>query len=98
MSLLFPNYCYPVLVTNKGEDRHGWFVLVYKLPVEPTRLRASVWRKLKASGALYLHNGVVALPEDAAGERCGARPSRYGSLVGQSTFCEVRRWATTRCW
>ena len=42
---------------------------MYKLPAEPTRLRASVWRKLKAGGAVYLQNGVAALPADAAGER-----------------------------
>src|SRR5215208_891185 len=64
--LLFSNRCYTTLVTNKGERRRGWFVLVYKLPAEPTRLRASVWRKLKAAGAVYLQNGVAALPEDAA--------------------------------
>ncbi len=58
-----------MLMTDKGEERRGWFVLVYKLPAEPTRLRASVWRKLKAAGAVYLQNGVAALPADAAGER-----------------------------
>ena len=67
--LPFSNRCYTTLVTNKGERRRGWFVLVYKLPAEPTRLRASVWRKLRAAGAVYLQNGVAALPEDAAGER-----------------------------
>lgn len=46
-----------------------WFVLVYKLPAEPTRYRASVWRKLKAAGAVYLQNGVAALPADPGGER-----------------------------
>jgi hypothetical protein len=66
---LLSNHCYTVLVTNKGEKRRGWFVLIYKLPAEPTRLRASVWRKLKGAGAVYLQNGVAALPEDAAGER-----------------------------
>ncbi len=55
----------------KDEENRGWewFVLVYKLPAEPTRYRASVWRKLKAAGAVYLQNGVAALPADAAGER-----------------------------
>ena len=67
--LPFSNRCYTTLVTNECEDRRGWFVLVYKLPAEPTRLRASVWRKLKAAGAVYLQNGVATLPEDAAGER-----------------------------
>jgi hypothetical protein len=55
--LSFSNRCYTVLVTGRGEERRGWFVLVYKLPPEPTRLRASVWRKLKAAGAVYLQNG-----------------------------------------
>jgi hypothetical protein len=65
----FSNHCYTVFVTNKGKEPRGWFVLVYKLPAEPTRLRASVWRKLRAAGAVYLQNGVAALPADAAGER-----------------------------
>jgi hypothetical protein len=46
-----------------------WFVLVYKLPSEPSRYRASVWRKLKAAGAVYLQSGVAALPADPGAER-----------------------------
>lgn len=48
---------------------HEWLLLIYKIPPEPTRYRASVWRKLKAAGAVYLQNGVAALPADASGER-----------------------------
>ncbi|MGF1472602.1 MAG: Chromate resistance protein ChrB [Rubrobacteraceae bacterium] len=44
-------------------------MLIYKLPSEPSRYRASVWRKLKAAGAVYLQNGVAALPNDSGGER-----------------------------
>ena len=44
-------------------------MLVYKLPSEPIRYRASVWRKRKAAGAVYLQNGVAALPDDPGGER-----------------------------
>lgn len=44
-------------------------MLVYKLPSEPTRYRASVWRKLRAAGAVYLQNGVATLPGDTGGER-----------------------------
>ena len=29
-----------------------WLVLVYKIPPEPTRLRAGIWRQLKAAGAI----------------------------------------------
>ncbi|MEY9965181.1 DNA-binding transcriptional regulator PaaX [Streptacidiphilus sp. MAP12-16] len=46
-----------------------WLVLVYKVPVEPTRLRAGVWRKIKGLGAIYLQNSVAALPQTAAAER-----------------------------
>jgi len=46
-----------------------WLVLVYKIPPDPSRLRAGVWRKLKAAGALYLQNGVAALPAGPASER-----------------------------
>ena len=57
------------MTTNEKEGERGWFVLVYKLPSEPSRYRASVWRKLKAAGAVYLQNGVAALPDDPGGER-----------------------------
>ncbi len=44
-------------------------VLVYKVPAEPSRLRAGIWRTLKAAGAIYLQNGVAALPASPASER-----------------------------
>ena len=34
-------------------------------PREPSRHRVAVWRRLKTLGALYLQDGVAALPEDA---------------------------------
>jgi hypothetical protein len=39
--------------------------LVYRLPREPSRHRVAVWRKLRDLGALYIQDGVAALPEDA---------------------------------
>lgn len=54
---------------DKTHCGHEWFVMVYKLPLEPTRYRASVCRKLKGAGAVYLQNGVVALPADPVAER-----------------------------
>jgi DNA-binding transcriptional regulator PaaX len=52
-----------------GEAGLRWLVLVYKVPAEPTRLRAGVWRKIKGLGAIYLQNSVAALPYGAAAER-----------------------------
>ncbi len=39
-----------------------WTLLVYKLPSHPTKYRLNVWRKLQALGAVYLQDGVAALP------------------------------------
>jgi hypothetical protein len=50
-------------------ELHSWLVLVYRVPSEPTRLRATVWRRLKALGAVYLANSVAALPASAESER-----------------------------
>lgn len=50
-----------------GEDSTDrWLLLVYRVPSEPSRLRAMVWRRLKALGAVYLQNSAAALP---AGQR-----------------------------
>lgn len=46
-----------------------WLILIYKVPVEPARTRAMVWRRLKAMGAVYLQDGVAALPASATAER-----------------------------
>lgn len=44
-------------------------MLVYRVPSEPTRLRATVWRRLKGLGAIYLQNAVAALPAGPGAER-----------------------------
>lgn len=46
-----------------------WLTLVYKVPAEPARIRAMVWRRLKALGAVYLQDGIAALPASSAAER-----------------------------
>lgn len=50
-------------------DCVNWLLLAYRVPSEPSRLRATVWRRLKALGAIYLQNSVAALPEDVGAER-----------------------------
>lgn len=47
----------------------NWLLLVYRIPSEPTRLRAGVWRKLKGLGAIYVQNSAAALPSSPVGER-----------------------------
>src|SRR5260221_14011556 len=47
----------------------GWLLLIYRVPPEPTRLRSTVWRRIKSLGAIYLQNSAAALPASAATER-----------------------------
>jgi DNA-binding transcriptional regulator PaaX len=52
-----------------GEADGGWLVLIYRVPSEPSRLRAAVWRRLKSLGAIYLQNSAAALPAGPSAER-----------------------------
>jgi DNA-binding transcriptional regulator PaaX len=54
---------------NSPGPEGGWLLLVYRVPSEPTRLRAAVWRRLKSLGAIYLQNSAAALPASVAAER-----------------------------
>lgn len=47
----------------------GWLLLIYRVPPEPTRLRSTVWRRIKSLGAIYLQNSVAALPASPVNER-----------------------------
>jgi DNA-binding transcriptional regulator PaaX len=47
----------------------GWLLLIYRIPPEPTRLRSTVWRRIKSLGAIYLQNSVAALPASPMAER-----------------------------
>ncbi len=40
-----------------------WLLLIYSVPAEPSRTRAAIWREIKKAGAVYLRDGVCALPE-----------------------------------
>jgi hypothetical protein len=53
---------------NGPGDGQDWLLLVYRVPPEPTRLRAAVWRRIKSLGAIYLQNSAAALPASSAAE------------------------------
>ncbi len=56
-------------VSAVSAEGSGWLLLVYRVPSEPTRLRAAVWRRLKSLGAIYLQNSAAALPASVGAER-----------------------------
>lgn len=55
--------------TESDGAQRGWLLLVYRIPSEPTRLRSTVWRRLKSLGAIYLQNSAAALPASLSAER-----------------------------
>jgi DNA-binding transcriptional regulator PaaX len=54
---------------ERTSDKARWLLLIYRVPSEPTRLRATVWRRLKGLGAIYLQNSAAALPAGPSAER-----------------------------
>ncbi|HEY7261781.1 MAG TPA: Chromate resistance protein ChrB [Trebonia sp.] len=54
---------------GSGDGGGGWLLLIYRVPPEPSRLRSTVWRRIKSLGAIYLQNSVAALPASPAAER-----------------------------
>ena len=66
----------PAGSAHTDPDPAGWLLLVYRVPSEPTRLRANVWRRLKSLGAVYVQNSVAALPPTDGAERALRRLRR----------------------
>jgi hypothetical protein len=72
-------------------ERMRWVLLVYRIPREPSRHRVAVWRKLRDLGALYLQDGVAALPEDAVTrEQMEWLQLRVREAGGEATLWEGR--------
>ena len=73
------------------EKRTRWLILIYQLPREPSRHRVAVWRKLRDLGALYLQDGVAALPKDAVTrEQLEWLQLRVREAGGEATLWEAR--------
>jgi hypothetical protein len=69
-----------------------WLLLVYRVPSEPSRLRATVWRRIKSLGAIYLQSSAAALPAGTAAERALRRlRSEILDMAGTAVLlsCEV---------
>lgn len=69
--------------TSGNVTNHGWLLLVYKVPSEPSRARVAVWRELKRMGALYLQQAVCILPRlDDLPDRLVAVRQKIAELDG----------------
>ncbi|TDF98102.1 Chromate resistance protein ChrB [Paenibacillus piri] len=65
-----------------------WIIFIYKVPPQPTKYRAYLWRELKKFGAIYLQDGVCLLPDsDDVHLFIGALGEKVREFGGQeSTF------------
>lgn len=78
-----------VAAPEDGDNTTAWLVLAYRIPREPTRLRATAWRRLKALGAVYVQNSVAALPDSPANER--ALRSLRREIIDMGATAQVMR-------
>src|ERR1700732_2415298 len=75
----------------------AWLLLIYTVPAEPTRKRASIWRELKKIGAPYLRDGVCILPaRPDTLERVGAIAARVEDFGGDAMLVSGARLSETR--
>jgi hypothetical protein len=80
--------------THRGDDpapelSATWLLLIYTVPAQPSRKRATVWREIKKLGAVYLRDGVCVLP-DQPGTRMSLRAlaSRIEEMEGDACLVE----------
>lgn len=59
-----------VATNHLNQKAHSsWLLLTYKVPPEPSKIRVSIWRRVRGMGAVYLHNGVCVLPKTGEHQR-----------------------------
>lgn len=74
-----------------------WLLLIYTVPAQPTRKRAYVWREVKKTGAVYLRDGVCALPDgEATADAFRVIAAKVEELEGAATLAENCRLPATR--
>ncbi|MCI8442685.1 MAG: hypothetical protein HFG27_09175 [Provencibacterium sp.] len=68
-----------------------WLALGYSLPINPSRNRVYVWRKLKELGAEYFKQGVAILPGNRKNSaRLSRLQQRIVELGGEAQLVELR--------
>lgn len=72
-----------------GEMGQTWAILIYTVPAAPSRRRATIWRGLKKLGAVYLRDGVCALPQrDDTATALRAIAAKVEEFAGEATLVE----------
>ena len=87
------NHCYTYDVTNDESEASGVVRAGLQAAFGAEPLPGERWRKLKAAGAVYLQNGVAALPDIRRGADDARRGARDPEVGGTAHLLRVLRWA-----
>ena len=73
------------------EPSRKWLALGYSIPINPSRNRVYVWRKLKEFGAEYFKQGVAVLPANKKNlTRFSRLAQRITEMGGDAQLVEMR--------
>lgn len=73
------------------ENPHRWVAIGYSIPINPSRNRVYVWRKLKEFGAEYFRQGVAILPNNKKNtSRLTRLAQRITEMGGEAQLVEMR--------
>ena len=71
--------------------RTVWLALSYNVPINPSKARVYVWRKLKEIGAEYFKQGGALLPNTAQSmQQFSALAQKIRQLGGEASIVELR--------
>ena len=74
-------------------QRTPWLALSYTVPINPSKARVYVWRKLREFGAEYLKQSVAVLPNTAQNlENLTKLSQRIRQQGGEASLLELRFW------
>lgn len=72
-------------------QRTAWLALSYNVPINPSKARVYVWRKLKEFGAEYFKQGVAILPNTAQSmQQFIALAQKIRQMGGEACIVELR--------
>ncbi|MEF9984731.1 MAG: hypothetical protein RR710_09355 [Oscillospiraceae bacterium] len=70
--------------------KSDWIALSYNVPINPSKNRVYIWRKLKECGAEYFKQGVAILPNSTMSfERFKVLASKVRLMNGEATIIEL---------
>lgn len=68
-----------------------WLAISYNVPINPSKARVYVWRKLREFGAEYFKQGVALLPNTAQGmQQFTGLAAKIRQMGGEASIVELR--------